>query len=69
MSEIQEVYDLVLETAQNLQPTKRARICRGLAEIIGDEKFAADLLRHAKAADALQRQSKQLLLRFRARRT
>lgn len=67
-TEIQEVYELVLETAPNLHPTKRARIYRGLSQIIGDEQFAAELLRRAKASDALHRRDKQLLLKFRARR-
>jgi hypothetical protein len=68
MSDIQDVYELVLETAPNLHPTRRARVYRGLAEIIGDERFAAELLRRAKAADQLQHADKQLVLHFRQRR-
>jgi hypothetical protein len=67
MSEIQDVYELVLETAPTLHPTRRARVFRGLAEIIGDERFAAELLKRAKAADEFQQQDKQLVLRFRNR--
>jgi hypothetical protein len=68
-SEVQDVYELVLETAPTLHPARRARVYRGLSLIIGDERFAADLLKRAAASDELQRQDKQLLLRFRAQRT
>jgi hypothetical protein len=65
MSEIQDVYELVLQTAPDLVPARRARIYRGLAQIIGDEGFAAELLTRAKASEELDRQDRQLLLKFR----
>lgn len=67
MSNVQAVYELVLETAPKLMPARRARIFRGLSEIIGDEKFAAELLKRAEASEALDRQDQQLVLKFRGR--
>lgn len=67
MTAHQELYAHVLETAPDLHPSRRAKIFRALADIIGDEAFANDLLGRAEACEALQRADGQLPLNFRMR--
>lgn len=64
MTPHQDLYLLVLESAPALHPERRARIFRALADIIGDERFAADLIKRAEANEAVQKADGQLPLSF-----
>ena len=67
MTDLQELHLHVLETVPAVHPARRARIFRALADIIGDETYAAVLIERAEAAEALQRADGQLALNFRRR--
>lgn len=64
MTPHQDLYLLVLESAPALHPARRARIFRALADIIGNERFASDLIQRAQANEALQQQDGELALDF-----
>lgn len=67
MTPHEDLYLHVLETAPQLHPARRARVFRALADIIGDETFASDLIARAEACEALQAADLQLPLNFRQR--
>ena len=66
MPVIAELYTFVLERLPEAPVAKRARLCRALAEIVGDESAARDLISQAEQLEYLDVAHGQLVLRFRS---
>ncbi len=59
--------EFVLAHACGLELPRRARLYRALAEVIGDEKDAAQFIALANDCDAIERKHQQLVLDFKRR--
>ena len=62
--DLAELFNWVVAEAPKQLPTRRAKIYRGLATIIGNECDARELMKRAKECDAVDRNCRQLRLRF-----
>jgi hypothetical protein len=60
-----ELYEFVLENLPSAPIAKRARLCRTLAVIIGDEPCARELNAQAARLEAIDQDHGQLLLAYR----
>jgi hypothetical protein len=69
--DIDDLYNFVVEMLPNAPLTRRARLCRAFALIVGSSDQARMLIHQADACDAIEQQHRQLLLDLqqRARKT
>lgn len=59
-----ELCGFVVERLPDANVAQRARLCRSLAVIAGDEQQARDLIQQAEQLEAIERSNAQLLLSF-----
>jgi hypothetical protein len=59
---LQDLHAFVLAESFRLPAARRARIYRALADIVGDEVAARELIQLAMDLEAIDRRSRQLLL-------
>jgi hypothetical protein len=63
-----ELYEFVMEKLPDVGIAKRARLCRTLATIIGEEILARDLVNQAEQLEEIEREHGQMLLSYRVSR-